>query len=141
MKIFKLKIHSGVDLITNSSTTIFTYSNGSVEPLKNLINEMLKVFGKTETFDDIFHVELFCDEDYYLDHSGEEAPDNYDELEKLKKSILRGEIEKPKWMKDIDEDEETSTSIELGVKDDKYKELAEKLVEFLYSTDHEAVYN
>lgn len=44
----KLKIHSGVDLITNSSTVIFTYSEGSLSALKDLVDEMLKTFGKTE---------------------------------------------------------------------------------------------
>lgn len=151
MKNFKIKLHSSVDLITNSSTVIFTYSEGSLKAVKDLVNEMLKVFGKTETFDDIFYAEVFLDEDYYYlesDSCPEELTSgdwkqNQDNFAKFKLGILKGEIEKPQWMKNVEESENydyyrASTSLELCAKDEKYSDLANALLKYLYSTDHEA---
>jgi hypothetical protein len=151
MEVFKIKLHSSVDLITNSSTVIFTYSEGSLPAIKELINEMLKVFDKKETFDDIFYAETFLeDDDYYL-----ESSDYPQELKKgewkqvienfnnFKLSILKGEIEKPQWMINVEENllydyYRRSTTLDLQAKDEKYSELANKLLKYLYSTYHEA---
>ncbi len=154
MEIFKIKLHSSVDLITNSSTVIFTYSEGSLKAVKDLVNEMLKVFGKTETFDDIFYAEIFLDEDSYYLESGscpEELTNgdwkqNQENFAKFKLSILKCEIEKPQWMENVEKSENydyygKSTSLELCAKDEKYSNLANALLRYLYSTDHEAIYD
>jgi cupin superfamily acireductone dioxygenase involved in methionine salvage len=151
MEIIKIKLHSSVDLITNSSTVIFTYSEGSLSAVKDLVNEMLKVFGREETFDDIFYAEVFLqdDSDYYEnDLSPEELTlDDWKETQKvfeaLKLSVLKKEIEKPNWMEKIEDEENfdgynSSTSLNLMAKDEKYSELANKLLKYLYSTSHEA---
>lgn len=152
MKIFKkIKLHSSVDLITNSSTVIFTYSEDSLRAVKDLVNEMLKVFGKTETFDNIFYAEIFLDGDYgYLnsDSCPEELTNgdwkqNKENFDKFKLSILKGEIEKPQWMKNVEKSEDCggyrgSTLLELCAKDEKYSDLANVLLRYLYSTDHDA---
>ena len=52
MKTLKFKIHSFIDLITNSST------ENSVEPLKEMINEMFKICGIEKTCDDVLVIEL-----------------------------------------------------------------------------------
>jgi hypothetical protein len=63
----EILLHSITDLITNSSTTIYTYSERSLEPCKEMINVMLKMFGSDKTCDDIFElsVELDTPNDLY----------------------------------------------------------------------------
>jgi hypothetical protein len=132
MNTFKIKVHSAVDLITNSSTVIYTYSEGSLEAVKGLVNEMLKVFGIEETFDNIFYAGVLPDE--YSDSV--ELPDNYEELE-IK--YIKGEIEKQDWMQNIAYGYYGgNTSLHLIPKDEKYSELANRLLKYLYSTEHEA---
>ena len=136
MQVFKIKLHSSVDLITNSSTVIFTYSEGSLPAVKELVNEMLKVFGKEETFDDIFWGAVLP-EKYNL---GQKIPDNYKELEF---QYIKGEIPKQDWMENCEEYDyyNGDTSLHLIPKDEKYSDLVNKLLKYLYSTDHEAVYD
>jgi len=50
------KIHSFIDVITNSSTEIFNYCSGSVEPAKLLLNEIIKVFGYDGDYTKYFYV-------------------------------------------------------------------------------------
>ena len=135
-KIIKIKLHSSVDLITNSSTVIFTYSDGSLAAVKELVNEMLKVFGKEKTFDDIFYAQVLPDE-YNED---KDLPENYKELEV---QYIKGEIEKQDWMENSERYDYCSgdTSLYIIPKDEKYSELANKLLKYLYSTSHEATYD
>jgi len=73
METFKLNFHSVVDVITNSSTVIYTYQDGCEKPAKELINEMLKLSGESEKkADDIFYFGVFCDENRYMDFINEE---------------------------------------------------------------------
>jgi hypothetical protein len=159
MKTFKIVLHSTVDLITNSSTVIFTYSQGSQEAVKNLVNEMLKVFGhEDKTFDDLFYAEIFSEDDcnYFYDKRFKEVAgtsniSDYKEerkisekfLNALKLQIIKKEIEKPAWMIEIEEEEShcgcfaASNALELLPKDEKYLELSNQLLKFLYSTNHE----
>lgn len=142
----KLKIHSVVDLITNSSTVIFTYSEGSLSALKELVNEMLKSFNKTETFDDVFYANVFLEDDYYyIDYSEKYYPElemiDYNYLEDLKHKILIGEEEKPDWMIEAEKYDDwsyrRSTTLEIIPKNPKDSKLAKLLIDYLYSTDHE----
>jgi hypothetical protein len=110
----KIFFHSVVDLITNSSTTIFTYSEGALGSVKDLINEMLKVFGVTDkTADDLFYLGVFSDryEDFidYFDDEDEISAlgfpykdKGYKEIRELIYAdiikVLKGEMEKPQWM-------------------------------------------
>ena len=151
----KIKIHSTVDLITNSSTVIFTYSGNAVEPLKQLVNEMLKLQGSNKTFEDVFYYGVFCEDDDYIDSEHFPKPNypnddyriqneiNYNFMQNLKHQIMQGEIDYPQWMKDVDESEDydyfsKETFIELIPKDEQYSDLANKLLKYLYSTSHEA---
>lgn len=141
MKTFKIQIHSIVDLITNSSTVIFTYSQGSIKAVKELVNEMLKLFNENVTFDDIFYVNIFLN-DKYMYEEDENCPIDTD-IDLLLDDILTEKIEKPEWMINIENTQdgfgyEYSNSLYLKAKDEKYKELAEKLIKYLYSTHHEA---
>lgn len=148
----KLKIHSGVDLITNSSTVIFTYSDGSLSALKELVNEMLKSFGKTETFDDIFYADVFLEGDEYYIEAWENSEEvnstetvDYQYMDRLKHQILIRDAIKPDWMLAAEDGENydgyrNDSILEIIPKDEKYKELANLLLRYLYSTEHETCY-
>ena len=150
MNIIKIKIHSTVDIITNSSTTIFTYQDGCVSTLKELINEILKLSGSELKAEDCFYFETFLDYDDDEYSECDEFPfqsDDYAQDKKdfnaLKLQILKGEIEKPTWMKKVEENENEygysyPTSLEIMAKDEKYSELANKLLNYLNSPSHEA---
>lgn len=148
MKPIKIKFHSSVDLITNSSTTIFTYSDGSITALKELINEMLKTFNLSYSFDDLFYADTFLAEEYeyYEDSNFPEDQDNRKYLDELKTKILKGEIEKPEWMVKLENTPDKysyhrrSTTLEIMPKDEKYEALAKQLYQYLYSTNHDAEY-
>ena len=134
MEMFSFKLHSVVDVITNSSTVIYTYQDGSVKPAKELINEMLKLFNVTDkTADDLFYFGVFaeegrymerliCPEEYDIDNLPEDCPkvtgswktEEYKNSQALlenwfhniQKLILTGEMKKPSWMEDIETDDE-----------------------------------
>ena len=145
METFKLKLHSSVDLITNSSTVIFTTSEGSLPAVKELVNEMLKTFNSIYTFDDIFYAEVFLDDDdVYMDHEGFPELDGVDSEKILKDAKLETMKTgvRPEWMSTCEDDCENddygrATTLEMVAKDAKYEELAKKIVKFLYSTRHE----
>ena len=169
LKLYKINLHSAVDLITNSSTTIYTFSNGCVEPVKELVNEMLHVMNSTETFDDIFYAGVFfddlsnyydcysdcddCDDDEYDENNNDvsfpterDGMSEYQYIDKIIDLILQNKMEKPGWMikaekKAENYDEYVSTALYLKAKSEVYQPLADKLIRFLYSTDHEEHYN
>lgn len=62
MKTFKINLHSIIDLITNSSTEIYTYSDGSLAACKEMINEFLMVMQIDQTCDDLFDLEIDTEE-------------------------------------------------------------------------------
>jgi hypothetical protein len=124
----KIPLHSITDKITNSSITIFTYSEGSIDACKELINEIFKTFGVDKKCDDVFILTLLAEdfEIYYEyfenddddDDEGEEDGGEEDEkglisedelqqlnvdkrekyIESLIEDIYNGKVEKPKWM-------------------------------------------
>jgi hypothetical protein len=144
----KVIIHSSVDLITNSSTVIFTYQD-SIEQAKELVNEVLKLSNITDkTADDIFWYALFYEDNYtYLNDKSfyNHFKDELDHLDyqkrskwidQLKLSIVKGEIQKPECMKNIGNyslDMDNSYCLYLVPKDNKYKELAYKIENLLGS--------
>jgi predicted HTH transcriptional regulator len=161
-----LKIHSSVDVITNSSTVIFTYQD-SISQVKELVDEIIKISGKKDiSADDVFHYGVFCEtykyKDYIEDndHSIEgypkitiewstETKDEYYKqrevqdkwIEDLKLSIMKSEIEKPDWMTNAEEGDwsyDPDRYLNIIPKNEEYKDLADKLIKFLNSPDHEA---
>ena len=63
MKTIRFNFHSVVDLITNSSTEMFADFRNSVEPCKELINEMFKACGIDKTCDEVFDIHLENEDD------------------------------------------------------------------------------
>ena len=68
MKKLNVKVHSVVDLITNSSTTIYvTATNSTVTFVKDIINLFLKSANSPYTCDDLFTVTLVNNDEYSYD--------------------------------------------------------------------------
>lgn len=148
----KLKLHSVVDVITNSSTVIYTYQNGCVEPAKELVNEMLKLSGITDkTADDIFYFGVFCDDDEYiniLSEKGKSKPEDCPEItgtcvfktwfDDIVLRIMKGEISKPDWMEEAESAHGWSewapeSNLCLLPKDEKYTVFGNKISALLNS--------
>ncbi len=142
----KIRIHSMVDVITNSSTTIFTYQN-SIKEAKELVAEMLRLMGSNETPDDVFYYGLFYEDDYmYIERAADQGLDVPNDtrkaeewLDKFKISIMEGEIERPSWM-DYNEDLDCEglhdhLYLELIPKNEKYKELGKRIEKLLCTVE------
>lgn len=68
------KIQSVSDIITNSSTEVFTiYTSKDLETIKSIVNAILAINGST-TFDDLFNIGLMPDE-YKIDQLYDENTD------------------------------------------------------------------
>ena len=146
-KMIIMKIHSIVDVITNSSTVIYTYQDNSIEPAKELVNEMLKLLGITDkTADDVFYYtalyELDLLHDLYHDKIDPEYNDNYDKVDSyIRNCIQNNDI--PDWMLPDDNYYDSLRSIELYItaKEPQYQDLADKLLIFLNSPNADARYD
>ena len=152
----KVKFHSMVDVITNSSTVIYTYQN-SVTEAKELVQEVLNLMDEGLTPDDVFYYGVFCENSRYADYVEEEMDEDeesdfpkytqdcdWKELRKkqnkwmddLKLSILKNEIEKPKWMESAEDGGDycdPDTYLYMYPKDKKFEGLAEKISRLLNS--------
>ncbi len=150
---FTIEIHSMVDLITNSSTELFTNSDESPKVLEEMINEFFKVFGINYKCLDIFTLTLMLNDrwEFYgwiKDHrtdkdipkSIREAADKYgtnDKLDDLIEKIINGKKTKPDWFIKMEEDicnDQKSSTLYITEKEPKYKKLALLVSSFLYST-------
>lgn len=142
----KLNIHSIVDLITNSSTVIFTYQDSETQA-KELLQEILKLSGVETPVDELFYFGVFL-EDFdkysdYIDDNDVELkgyPEKWKEqnayLENMIQEIMRGDIKRPKWFDEVEDDYEylaPSRSLYITAKDDKHKPLVDKMLKFLNS--------
>ena len=59
MKKINLKIHSFIDIITNSSTEIYIQATSqTISNIKSLVNSILSIGGSTLKCDDIFTIKL-----------------------------------------------------------------------------------
>lgn len=148
----KIKLHSVTDLITNSSTVIFTYSGGTVEPLKDMINEILKTFNINKTCDDMFDAIVLCDDsdsysewiEEYNDGVYPEGVDENTDIRQLLKDVTAGKTPKPSWFDQVEETEmrydsfTPDTYLYLIPKEEQYRKVGELIKSFLYSTNHEA---
>jgi hypothetical protein len=71
-----MKIIGFSDIITNSSSEVFTiYTEEGLEQIKKIVDAVLKVGGSELTFDDLFTIELYFDEDWAWDEYLDEHPD------------------------------------------------------------------
>lgn len=154
---FKLKIHSVVDVINNSSTTIYTYHDNCVKPAKEMINEFTKALGSDLTADDIFYINVFLeDEEIYINAMSQVEDDEYihdDDYKKGQKivsdtiaQVLEEKIKKPDWMLEAEEQQNYNgynyeSVIYIIEKDPKYKLIGKSIKKLLSSIDIEADMN
>lgn len=164
--IIKLKFHSIVDVITNSSTVIYTYQN-SISEAKELVQCVLEMTKNDDKHpDQVFYYGVFCDDDQYLEEieeregvnglppiTAEYGTDEYkaqnkirDEwFEALKMSIMKKEIKKPEWMINIEEDCDDScmsdTNLILIPKEPQYEDLGKKILALLNSPSSDGGYD
>jgi len=157
-------LHSLTDLITNSSTVIYTYSDSSPKALCEMIDEIFKVLGVEQKCEDIFTIYITKDTSDYSDWicdrgADEDNPDGIQgvpkelmdyktsgkAMDKLVADITSGKVKKPDWFVEMEEelvngydDYPPETTMCVEAKDPKYENLAKLVVKFLYSTGHEA---
>jgi len=81
----KVKVHSLIDVITNSSTTVFiTMNGGAVKGMFDIINEILRVAESDKKAEDLYSVEVDMDWDYLMERFIDGACDDpKDEKEKV----------------------------------------------------------
>ena len=148
-------MHSIVDLITNSSTVLYTDSSKSVDALKDVMREIFKLHNIDKKIKDVFDISLIVDDlDEYM---YEYISDNYDEFgleyddERLHESVdtlvtkyiedmNSGKMDTPEWVSDLVNDSRTNW-ISIKVKDSKYEHLAELLHTLIYSVDVDEEYD
>ena len=163
----EIKIHSITSLITNSSTTIFTYSENSEAKVRELFDLLIKDFGFLHSFDQMFSTVILFEDSSYYDrylemYNEEDEPDENDNrkkvieqfsnsserryklIEQLHTDVSMGLIPKPDWFTEAEEyDYENldysnpGTTLYINAKDEKYKPLADKLFNVIYSTTSE----
>lgn len=91
-----IRIHSFVDLITNSSSEIFvSASQSTVNAIKSLLSNVLKAAGSDRAVDDLFTIEIGYE--VVAGEYGDQYPVNAAEFEKIKKAW---------YNRDEDEDED-----------------------------------
>jgi hypothetical protein len=102
MKSITIKIHSFIDTITNSSTSIYVEATqNTIDTIKDLVTTLLKIGGSNKNADDLFDFELI---DKYLQNSinsylydkyveilNDIVP-NYDNLSYEERSNLKSDI-------------------------------------------------
>lgn len=150
-----IKIHSITDLITNSSTTIYTHSERSLQAAKDMVSSFLSVLAPDKKVEDIFKFVVMFDRggydstiEYLTDYSSEEV-DFSDELksvidkgevEKIADEVRQGLIDKPEWMLELEDSDDwdeydQDTTLFIIPKSPEYVDIAKKMSEFLYSTE------
>lgn len=156
----KIKLHSITDLITNSSTTIYTYSDGSPKVLEELVNEILVLMGSDKKCADVFNMSVMLEdiEDYlqWADKHPDKIPEEFldagaagAKFDALLDGIYGGIVGRPDWFADVEKaiaedtwsNSKPTTTLYVVAKDPKYENLAKLVVKFLYSTSHGACYN
>jgi hypothetical protein len=158
MEQVNIKLHSITDLITNSSTTIYTYSDESDAACIEMIDEILKSLGSDKTCKDMFRVSVNVDRyvivDYFnsLEEDDKNLPDGWVDFNRDQKynfvlnmldDIANGKINKPEILKRIENEQNydgmyPQTYLTIVALKPEYAEAAVKIKKFLYSTAHEA---
>lgn len=147
----KLAIHSITDLVTNSSTVIYTYSEGSLKALEEMIDEFFKTFGVNKKCKDVFGLYVTLDDPAgHLDDIDEEDSPEFNDLDwkqkqeyidKTIKKVALGEIPEPIWLTKLNDHGNHSydnfppaTTLYIVPRAPEYEKLAKLVSKFLYST-------
>lgn len=130
-----LRIHSMVDVITNSSSvTYVTAGEGSITKVKELINSLLSFSGSDKKADDLFDFKLSIDEERLeelrKDKLADEEALDWDEVDDTYVQIEKGEREKPEWWDTCGQNEEdidTYIRVTTKIEDKNLKDCAKIL--------------
>ena len=138
-KMIKFKVHSVIDVITNSSTEIYSWYDGSVSACKEMINEFIKTFGiEDKTADDIFYIDVFLDSYDYTDFMDKDTK----EIEQMIKDVLCGKIKKPQGFIDAEKSyNKNGNYFYIEPKSEDYKSLVDAIKKLLNSPTYDAYYN
>ena len=151
----KIKIHSFVDLITNSSTVIYTQAtNYTIKCVKEMLEYILNLSPEYRHLkaDDVFGFGIFMNVDKYLpndnEFSREEENKYLDYIDNLIDDILSGKQKKPDWMTDCEDkvrDNGTYTDFNLYIhvkdkyaSDKQFKSLKDMLLSLINCQEHYA---
>lgn len=136
----KIKLHSVTAPITNSSTTIYTYSENSPKACEEMIDAFFEAFSIPMKCSDVFSLVLLLDSTehygYWLERSDNEIDGDVNDF--ISK-VESGEVQKPQWMFECERDMERAeyscgTTLNIISKKPEHEALAAKIAAFLYST-------
>lgn len=86
--ILNMYIQSFVDVITNSSTSIYTfYDDSGINTIKNSLNDIIHVFDPNANIDDVLDIKLCFSEDF-LKWVDDHKSDLFDENETNEELLL-----------------------------------------------------
>jgi len=140
----KIPIHSCTDLITNSSTVIFTYSESAEPAMVEMINEVFRTFGIDKKCEDVFDTVVLTESYRYSESDHVPEGMSSEEVDKLVEDVATCKVPKPEWFKEVEGKEDSwsyytpDTHLHIIPKKEEYRQLAGLINTFLYSTDHEA---
>jgi hypothetical protein len=126
----KIPIHSVIDVITNSSTEIFTFAkNNAVELCHEAINEILKVSRSEKKSEELFDVYIEPDSGYLIDCL-------FDILEEMNDdNIADGGEGDEVYLKYEKRIKETESIKNYSDRIDKESELIKEIYKYLIETD------
>jgi hypothetical protein len=136
----EIPIHSQTEVITNSSTTIYTYSDRSPDACREMIDEIFKTFGINKKCDDVFNLVVLLNNDEYYEHwIDNQGHETEGDLGELIDKIRTGKASKPKWMSDAEKKREWGggSTLTITAKSPEYEDVAKRIHKFLYSTTSE----
>jgi len=81
MNNIKIKLHSMVDIITNSSTVIYCQCHdNTIETMKGIINTFLKQAGSNKTAEDLYTFKIVADSEYEIERLGDRIDEGEEEI-------------------------------------------------------------
>lgn len=145
MQTFKLYIQSFVDVITNSSTTIYTlYDENGVKTIKDALTEIIHIFEPDRCCDDYFDIHIEYDDEFLedLDHYQDEL---FDPSTTNEESLL----DYPAKLEAIAEERcdefpdggSWPYALEIIPKSEKYRDVAKQLFNLIEPFQHHAVFD
>lgn len=110
-----MRIQSFIDVITNSSTSVFTWAD-NIDGVKKIINGVLKAANSDYICDDLFDITTEWEDNAfsdYRDYQIDEAGEHIDEFPELKELLIsrQEEYSKPHNWDNIDKIEDKIVSI------------------------------
>lgn len=141
----KIKIHSIIDLITNSSTEIFTFYNNCPDAIIELMDAVLKTFDIDKDVNELFHIKVLPNMDNLIEYYRDENDCSFNEADRIVneqiQAYIKDEIDKPEWIDAINNySAQCGNELHIIAKDPKYVDLASKIVKLINSPSAEEVF-